>query len=80
MSNLVIRFRNVEERDQCDLTRIGNVAAVSGDGLTVKLEDVDLDDWKDTSDEPIEEAALRAGMAACGVWVKFGEGGDDQSD
>ena len=74
MDSLTFTFRTTEEADRCDQTRLGNVAAASDDGLTVKIEDFDLDEWTTETrlindrDTPIP--AIRAAMAACGVWVE----------
>lgn len=74
MSSLTFRFRNAEEAARCDLTRLGNVAAASEDGLLVRIEDVDFDQWevhtRTVVDEDEQHAVIRAAMAACGVWVE----------
>lgn len=73
METLTIKFRNPEEAARCDLTRLGNVAAASQDGLTVTIEDIDLSEWQGQSrhlETDNEIAAVRAAMAACGVWVE----------
>ena len=78
VNNLTIRFRNAEEAARCDLTRLGNVAAASEDGLLVRIEDVDFDQWPANSRHPETGFAMQviaAAMAACGVWVEVSGGG-----
>lgn len=67
-TSLTITFRTADEATSCDLTRIGNVVAGSTDGLTVRLEDVSVDDFRDDRDTSDVPAALRAAFAAAGLW------------
>ncbi|MEO5664036.1 MAG: hypothetical protein ABIR39_12200 [Nocardioides sp.] len=74
MNTLTVKFRNAEEAARCDLTRLGNVAAASEDGLTVRVEDVDLAEWAPGRSRHVETdqtlGVIRAAMAACGVWAE----------
>jgi hypothetical protein len=66
-SEINIRFRTEQDRDQVDVTRIGIAADVSGDGLTVTVEP-DIDGWDGIKPETGAEI-LRSALAAAGIWV-----------
>jgi hypothetical protein len=66
--DIVVKFRNVEEANRTDLTRVGIIAGGSEDGLSVIVEP-DIDGWDGVRDETRNEI-LRSGLAAAGVWVE----------
>lgn len=67
---LTISFRSLDEASRCDLSRIGVVAAASGDGLTVEVEpDFTGPTYDRILDEPMAEI-IRSSLAACGVFAE----------
>lgn len=64
---IVVKFRSAEEAGRTDLTRIGILAGLSDDGMSVTVEP-DIDGWDGARPEVAAEV-LRSGLAAAGVWV-----------
>lgn len=62
-----IKFRDVDDANNVDLTRIGVVAGESGDGATVLIEP-DIEGW-DGVDFEVSAEILRSAFAAVGVIV-----------